>query len=61
MSPEDAVLSKLERARKSGESRRQLEDAAAAVRLTPDLDVAYVEQWATVLGVSDLWERIARS
>jgi hypothetical protein len=61
VSPEDAVLSKLEWARRGGESRRQLEDAAAIVRLTPDLDRAYVERWAAALGVSDLWEQITGS
>jgi hypothetical protein len=59
VSPEDAVLSKLEWARQGGDSRRQIEDAASVVRLTPDLDRAYLERWAAALGVSDLWEQIA--
>jgi len=56
---EDAVLSKLEWARQSGDSDRQLRDAAGIVELSPSLDCAYVERWALELGVADLWERIA--
>jgi regulator of extracellular matrix RemA (YlzA/DUF370 family) len=59
VSPEDAVLSKLEWARQGGESRRQIEDAASVVRLTPGLDRAYIGRWAAALGVFDLWEQIA--
>jgi hypothetical protein len=59
VSPEDAVLSKLEWARRSGESERQLRDAAGVVELNPSLDRAYVDRWAAALGVSDLWRRIA--
>lgn len=59
VSPEDAVLSKLEWARQSGESERQLRDAAGVLELNPSLDRPYVDRWAAALGVSDLWHRIA--
>lgn len=56
---EDSVLSKLEWARQSGDSERQLRDAAGVVELNPSLDRDYVARWAVQLGVADLWERIA--
>lgn len=58
---EDAVLSKLEWARRSGDSERQLTDASGIVAVNPDLDRAYIERWAAALGVSDLWRRIAEA
>jgi hypothetical protein len=58
VSAEDAVLSKLEWARAGGDSERQIADAAAIVALTPSLDRAYIDQWAGVLGVTDLWLRL---
>ena len=56
---EDSVLSKLEWARQSGDSERQLRDAAGVVELNPTLDREYVHRWAAQLGIADLWERIA--
>jgi hypothetical protein len=61
LSPEDAILSKLEWARRSGDSERQLRDAAAVLEVMPDLDREYIERWASQLGVADLWEQIAQS
>jgi hypothetical protein len=55
---EDAVLSKLEWARRAGDSERQLADAAGVLAVNPSLDRAYIERWAEELGVSDLWRRI---
>lgn len=50
-SPEDAVLSKLEWAEKSG-SQRQILDAASIVTVQgSQLDVAYLHKWAIELGV----------
>lgn len=46
VTPEDAVLSKLEWARRAGDSERQLADAAGILAVTPTLDRAYVEKWA---------------
>lgn len=59
VTPEDAIVSKLEWARAAGDSDRQLEDAAGVLALNPNLDRAYVERWTRDLGVHDLWQRIA--
>jgi hypothetical protein len=59
VSPEDAILSKLEWARRSGESERQVRDAAGIVELAPDLDREYIGRWAVALGIDDLWSQIA--
>lgn len=58
VTPEDAVLSKLEWARSSGDSERQLRDVAGVLELNPDIDRAYIGQWAAALGVGDLWTRL---
>src|SRR4029079_2987350 len=54
---EDVVLAKLEWAAAS-DSERQLRDAAAIVAVDEDLDTAYVDRWAPVLGVTDAWHTI---
>jgi hypothetical protein len=56
---EDAVLSKLEWARLTGDSERQLADAAGVLAINPSLDRGYIEHWAAELGVLDLWRRLA--
>lgn len=58
VSAEDAILSKLEWARRSGESERQLRDAAGILELNPGLDREYISRWALSLGVDDLWRRL---
>ena len=57
-SPEDTILSKLEWAALGG-SERQLADAAgvASVNATT-LDRAYIDRWASDLGVEDGWRRV---
>lgn len=55
VTPEDAILSKLEWARKSGDSERQLRDAAGVLEINPELDRGYIERWVVQLGVADLW------
>ena len=55
VSPEDAILSKLEWAKQSGASERQLADVAGIVDVTSPLDRNYIERWAAALGVDDLW------
>jgi hypothetical protein len=60
VTPEDAILSKLEWARLAGDSERQLRDAAGVLEVTPDLDQAYIDRWADRLGVADSWEQITR-
>ena len=61
VTPEDAILSKLEWARRSGDSEKQLADAAGVVELNPSIDRAYIERWAVELGVQDLWLRLSRT
>jgi Mg-chelatase subunit ChlI len=60
VSPEDAVLSKLEWA-KGSDSERQLRDVANILEMNPRLDRQYVERWAGALGVDDLWRRVVDS
>jgi hypothetical protein len=58
VSPEDAILSKLEWAHRSGDSERQLRDAAGVLELVPDLDRDYIHRWAKALDVVGLWEQL---
>jgi hypothetical protein len=58
VTPEDAVLSKLEWAKRT-DSERQLRDAAGIVEMNPRLDRRYVARWAEQLGVSDLWRSVS--
>jgi hypothetical protein len=58
VTPEDAILSKLEWAKRT-DSERQLRDAAAIVEMNPTLDRVYVKSWAQQLGVVDLWLAIS--
>lgn len=54
--PEDTLLAKLEWAR-LGESRRQIEDAAAILEVQgPSLDRIYVLRWVGELGLEEEWE-----
>jgi hypothetical protein len=55
---EDAILSKLEWARRAGDSERQLADAAGVVAVNPSIDRTYIDHWSQILGVDDLWDRI---
>jgi hypothetical protein len=58
ISPEDAILSKLEWSKK-GDSERQLRDAAGVLELNPGVDRAYIDRWAGVLGVLDEWRALS--
>lgn len=54
---EDTIIAKLEWARDGG-SERQLDDAAAIVRVRgATLDRAYIERWVTELGLEAQWAR----
>jgi hypothetical protein len=56
---EDTILTKLEWARRAGGSQRQVADARGIVEVRGDaLDHAYLERWAQVLGVLDLWHQL---
>jgi hypothetical protein len=59
VTPEDAIISKLEWARKSGDSEKQLADAAGVLAMNKSLDRAYIERWVSDLGVADLWLRLS--
>ncbi len=61
VAPEDAILSKLEWARLSGDSARQLRDAAGVLELNPGVDRRYIDYWAEQLGVADLWTALVRN
>jgi hypothetical protein len=53
--PEDVVIAKLLWS-KSGESERQINDAAGVIRMQGDaLDIEYVERWVEVLEVREQW------
>jgi hypothetical protein len=60
VSPEDAILSKLEWASVSGSSARQLADIRGIIDVTPQLDLTYIEHWAVVLGLTELWAQVSR-
>ena len=58
VSPEDIVLAKMLWS-KAGESERQLEDAAAVVRVQgKDLDVVHVERWVRRLRLERQWASV---
>jgi len=59
VSAEDVIVAKLEWARRSGDSERQIRDAAGVLELNPDLDRDYIARWTAELGVDDLWRGIA--
>ena len=60
-SPEDVIIAKLEWA-KLGGSQRQIEDAAAVIRIQGEtLDNSYLEKWIGELGLSDQWVLAKRS
>jgi hypothetical protein len=59
-SAEDVVISKLEWA-KLAQSRRQIEDAAAILRVRGDaLDHSYLAKWIDDLGLVDEWGEARR-
>jgi hypothetical protein len=59
---EDVILSKLEWARLSGGSERQMRDVAGVLQVHGDrLDLAYLERWLDVLAVRDLWDQVTAS
>jgi hypothetical protein len=58
-SPEDTILTKLERYRAGGEtSERQWLDVQGVLKVQgPALDLAYLRRWAAALGIADLLDR----
>jgi hypothetical protein len=60
-SAEDVVIAKLEWS-KLGGSLRQIEDAAAIIRIQADaLDIPYLQKWVTELKLEDQWEAAKRA
>ena len=58
-SPEDVILAKLEWAKKSGGSERQLRDVCGILAAPgQQLDNAYLDKWAVSLGVTELLEQV---
>ena len=58
-SPEDTILAKLRWAKKSGGSEKQLTDALRVYEIQREnLDHLYLDQWASQLGVDDLWQAL---
>jgi hypothetical protein len=57
-SPEDVILSKL-RYYVSGGSHKHINDSAAILDIRgPELDRAYIERWASKLGVAAAWHEL---
>jgi len=58
-SPEDAIMSKLQWARATGDGERHLRDARAVYEVQGErLDESYLQNWAERLSVSDLLRQI---
>lgn len=58
-SPEDTILMKLRWSEMSGGSEKQFRDAQRVFEVqSGSLDRAYLDRWATELGVQELWSRL---
>lgn len=60
VSPEDLIVSKLDWARDSA-SASQYQDVAQLLAAVPDLDIAYLEKWASALGVLDKLHELGKA
>jgi hypothetical protein len=59
--PEDTILMKLRWASMSGGSEKQFGDARSVFELQgKSLDLPYMERWAKILDLTELWERLKR-
>lgn len=57
-SPEDAILKKMEFFRAGG-SDRHLRDITGVLKTSgSEIDMAYIDRWATTLGVAEIWQAI---
>ena len=57
-SPEDAIIKKMEYFRE-GRSERHLRDIAGVLKTSgAQLDLHYIEQWTTRLGLRDIWQAV---
>ena len=60
-SPEDVILKKLEYYQE-GKSEKHLRDIDGVLRISgPELDTAYIDHWAEILGVHEIWEKVRTS
>jgi hypothetical protein len=58
-SPEDVIVKKLVCHREGG-SEKHLRDIAGILKISGEqLDLEYIERWATALGVADTWKQIS--
>ena len=58
-SPEDTILMKLLWSKQSGGSEKQFQDVLRVYELQADLlDLAYLQSWASSLGVEESWRRV---
>ncbi len=59
-SPEDVILRKMEYYQEGG-SEKHLRDIAGVLKIQAEkIDRAYLQEWATKLGVADVWDSILR-
>jgi hypothetical protein len=59
--PEDTILMKLRWAKMSGGSEKHFGDARSVYELQREsLDLPYMEQWAELLDIVELWKRLKR-
>ena len=59
-SPEDSIISKLDFYRQ-GESEKHLRDIASILKIRGDeLDLAFIETWASGHGLMDVWNELRR-
>lgn len=57
-SPEDAILKKMEFFRAGG-SDKHLRDITGVLKTSgSDIDTAYIDRWADMLGLAEIWEAI---
>jgi hypothetical protein len=57
-SPEDVIIKKMEYFREGG-SEKHLRDITGILKVSgPELDLAYVDRWAALKGVSDVWKAV---
>lgn len=57
-SPEDAILKKMEFVRAGG-SDKHLRDITGVLKTSgSEIDTAYIDRWATTLGLAEIWQAI---
>ena len=60
-SPEDVIIKKLHYYREAG-SEKHLRDIVGVVKVVgEDLDRAYIERWARVMGLEEIWAKVVEA